>query len=114
MDAQTITTIISLISGIVGGNLAGMGMAAKNLGPILNTVGGLIGGGAGKFLLTLAGFLGAGAATGAAATGAGVDPGAMAHLDLPAILASIGAGGVGGGALTAILTYLKDVLSKNA
>jgi uncharacterized membrane protein YeaQ/YmgE (transglycosylase-associated protein family) len=36
-----VTTIISLISGAVGGNIAGAAMSQKNLGPIVNTVTGL-------------------------------------------------------------------------
>lgn len=113
MDVNTITTIISLISGIIGGNLAGAGMSDKDLGALGNTIAGFLGGGLGDFILKLLGVLG-GAATGAAATGAapGVDASSLAHLDLPAILAAIGGGGVGGGALTAIIALIKDALMK--
>lgn len=112
MDVNTISIIISLISGIIGGNLAGVGLSEKNLGAIGNTIAGLIGGGAGQFLLKLLGVLGAaGVATGAA-TGAppAVDATNLANLDLSTILASIGAGGVGGGVLTAIIAYIKNAV----
>lgn len=111
MDVNTILTIISLISGAVGGNLTGSGLLSdKNLGAIGSTIAGLVGGGAGEFILKLLGVLGAGAATGtAAATGATPGPEA---LDISSLLASIGAGGVGGGVLTAIVAYIKEALMK--
>lgn len=115
MDVNTITTIISLISGIIGGNLAGLGMADKNLGALGNSIAGFFGGGLGQFILQLLGVLG-GAATGAAATGAaahGVDAAAnLGGLDISSIIAAIGGGGVGGGALTAIIAFIKDALMK--
>lgn len=46
-----VSTIISLVSGAIGGNIAGAAMSQKNLGPIVNTVAGLIGGGVGEFIL---------------------------------------------------------------
>ena len=48
--------IISLISGAAGGNVAGAVASDKNLGPIFNTIVGLIGGGAGEFILKALGF----------------------------------------------------------
>lgn len=105
MDPETITTIISLISGIVGGNIAGAGMGEKSLGVIGNTIAGLIGGGAGEFILKLLGVIGAGAA---ATQAPGVDASNLANLDITSILASIGLGGVSGGVLTAIIGMIKD------
>jgi uncharacterized membrane protein YeaQ/YmgE (transglycosylase-associated protein family) len=98
-----ITTIISLISGAVGGNLAGSAMSQKNLGPIVNTIAGLVGGGAGEFILQAFGIITA--ASGAAGGGG---------FDLTQIISSVAAGGVGGGALTAIITAIKDAVQKKS
>ena len=46
-----VSLIISLISGVVGGNIAGPAMQDKNLGVLGNTIAGFIGGGAGTFIL---------------------------------------------------------------
>ncbi len=100
-----VTTIISLISGAVGGNLAGTAMSQKNLGPIVNTIAGLIGGGLGEFILKAFGIISAVTAAGNGAPGGH-------ELDFAQILASIGAGGVSGGALTAIITAIGDALKK--
>lgn len=95
-----VSMIISLISGAVGGNIAGAAMSQKNLGPLVNTIAGLIGGGAGEFILKAFGII-------TAATAAGGN-----ELDFAQILSSIAAGGVSGGALTAIITAIKDSLKK--
>lgn len=100
-----LTTIISLISGAVGGNITGSMMSQKNLGPIVNTIAGLIGGGLGEFILKAFGFL-----TAATAASQGAPTGQ--ELDFAQILATIGAGGVSGGALTAIVTAVKDMMDK--
>lgn len=104
-----ISLIISLISGAAGGNVAGAAMPEKNLGAIANTVIGLLGGGAGDFILKALGVLSSGAATAAnaPATGAG-------DLDIASILATIGVSGVSGGALTAILALIKDAIQKKS
>jgi uncharacterized membrane protein YeaQ/YmgE (transglycosylase-associated protein family) len=74
MDLTTI--LIQLIAGAVGGNAAGLLNKAKSLGPLLNTVLGIIGGVGGGQLLggPVAGMLGgnatAGNATSAAVIGA--------------------------------------------
>lgn len=95
-----INLIIALIGGGVGGNVAGAALPEKTLGTLGNTIAGLIGGGAGNFLLTALGVL--------AST---KTPGAS-ELDLSSILASLGVGGVSGGALTAIIALIKDALQK--
>ncbi len=93
--------IIQLIAGALGGNAAGAGLKNLTLGPILNTIVGLIGGVGGGQLLSM---LGAGGAGDAAA--------AAANLDIGAIIQSILGGGVGGGALVAIVGALKKALVK--
>lgn len=97
--------IISLISGAAGGNIAGAISADKNLGPIFNSIVGLIGGGAGEFLLRALGFLGTAGAT-AAATGTGTG------FDLSSLLVTIATSGVSGGVLTGLITLIKDAMNK--
>jgi uncharacterized membrane protein YeaQ/YmgE (transglycosylase-associated protein family) len=96
---EIINLIISLVSGAVGGNVAGYGITEKNMGPIANSIIGLIGGGAGDFILRVLGVL---ASTGTA------EP----NLDLSTILANIGVSGVSGAALTAIVSLIKDAIQK--
>ena len=100
---EIINLIISLISGAVGGNIAGAVSGNKNLGPIVNSISGLIGGGAGDFILKALGVLATTQVPGA--TGG-------TELDLASLLTSIGVGGVSGGALTGIITLIKDTLQK--
>lgn len=94
-----INLIISLVSGAVGGNLAGAAFSEKNLGVIGNTIAGLIGGGAGDFILRALGVLATTAATGNG-------------FDLTTLLSTIAASGVSGGALTAVVTLIKGALQK--
>jgi uncharacterized membrane protein YeaQ/YmgE (transglycosylase-associated protein family) len=103
-----ISTIISLVSGAVGGNIAGPAMSEKNLGPIVNTIAGLIGGGAGEFILKAFGFFSSAAAT---ATTTGVAGGG--EMDWAHLLANIGVSGVSGGVLTAIIAAIKGACCKS-
>jgi uncharacterized membrane protein YeaQ/YmgE (transglycosylase-associated protein family) len=89
--------IIQLIAGAVGGNAAGAVLKNLNLGPILNSVVGVIGGGLGGQIL---GMIGAGGMAAAGGT------------DLTAIIASVASGGVGGGALLAIVGAVKNIMAK--
>ncbi len=85
--------ILQLAGGAGGGNLVAKLLKTLDLGPLGNTVIGLIGGlGGGQ----LAGLLGAG-------TGGG---------DITSMLLGLVGGGVGGGALTAIVGLIKNVLLK--
>lgn len=104
-----VNLLISLISGAVGGNVAGTAMPQKNLGPLVNTVIGLLGGGVGDFILKALGVL---ASTGAATVANGGPAATGSEFDLATILANIGVSGVSGGALTAIVALLKDVVQK--
>lgn len=102
---DVVNLIISLISGAVGGNVAGAAMPEKNLGGIGNTIAGLFGGGLGDLILKALGVLAtAGAASATGATGS--------ELDIGTILANIGVSGVSGGALTAIIALIKSALEK--
>lgn len=101
--------LISLISGAIGGNVAGAAMPQKNLGTLVNSIVGLLGGGVGDFILKALGVLASTSAT-TAANGAPAATGS--EFDLATLLANIGISGVSGGALTAIVALLKDVLQK--
>jgi uncharacterized membrane protein YeaQ/YmgE (transglycosylase-associated protein family) len=87
--------LISLISGAVGGNLAGAAMKDKSLGPVGNSLSGILGGGIGGAILQMLGV----------ATQGG-------NLDLTSILSNIAIGGVGGGVLMVIISFIKKSMAK--
>lgn len=108
MDPNTISLIISLISGLVGGNIAGAAMSPeKNLGPLVNSLSGLVGGGIGGYILKALGI--AAAATVATHTGAAPDP---STIDLSSILANVGGGGASGAILAAVVAWIKNAAEK--
>lgn len=87
--------IIQLISGAVGGNAAGALMKNFSLGPVWNSVIGIVGGGLGGQLL---GMLGIATSTGG--------------MDMASVVGSIAGGGVGGGVLLAIIGVIKKAMAK--
>ncbi|MDX9856729.1 MAG: hypothetical protein RBT76_02955 [candidate division Zixibacteria bacterium] len=87
--------IIQLISGAVGGNIAGSLMKKDSLGTVGNSIAGILGGGIGGQLLGLLGL----------STGGG-------GLDVGSIIGSVAGGGVGGGVLMAIIGLIKKALVK--
>ncbi|SFZ89707.1 hypothetical protein SAMN05428642_101515 [Flaviramulus basaltis] len=93
--------IIQLITGAVGGNLAGSLLKNLSLGTIGNTIAGLVGGGLGGQLLVMLGL-----GDGAAATEA------ASSMDIGSIISSVAGGGVGGGALMAIIGAIKNAMNK--
>ena len=93
--------ILSLISGGVGGNIAGAVMQKLNLGPIRNSLAGIVGGGLGGQLLGM--LTSGGAAAAAPASGMGMS----------SIISSIGGGGVGGAVVMAIIGLIKSQMSKS-
>lgn len=95
-----VNLIISLISGIVGGNIAGAAAPDKSLGGLGNSVAGIFGGGIGGYILQALGVLGHTAASG----GAG--------LDIGSILANVGTSGVGGAVLMLIVSLIKNASQK--
>jgi hypothetical protein len=103
MSGTVISLIISLISGAAGGNIVGALLKQFNLGPLGNSVAGIVGGGVGGQLLAM--LAGGGAATGAAA-GANMAGG----LDIGAIVGQIVGGGVGGGVLMAIVGFIRQMM----
>jgi len=90
--------IIQLLSGAVGGNLAGNLLKKYDLGTLGNSIVGIIGGGLGGQLLGMLTGTGAAAATGG--------------LDLGAIISSIAGGGVGGGILMAVIGIIRTAMTK--
>jgi len=102
-----VSLLISLVSGVVGGNAAGAAMPAdKNLGAIGNSIAGLFGGGFGGYAMQALGLL-AQVSTQASAAGS-------TGMDLTSILTNIGASGVGGAVLTAVVGLIKNAMNKNA
>lgn len=88
--------IIQLVSGAVGGNLAGAALKDQNLGTLGNTIAGIVGGGIGGQILGM---------VVPALAGGG-------NLDIGAIIGSIASGGVGGGVLLAIVGIIKSMMGK--
>lgn len=88
--------IIQLVSGAVGGNIAGALMKKSSLGVTLNSIAGIVGGGVGGQILQ-------------AVLGVGGGGGGM---DIGSILSSIAGGGVGGGLLIAIIGVIKKAAAQ--
>ncbi|WP_064966775.1 hypothetical protein [Tenacibaculum ovolyticum] len=80
--------IISLLSGAVGGNIAGALLKKFSMGTLWNSVIGILGGGLGAQLL---GMLG---------------------IDISGIIGNIAGSGVGGGALMVIIGLIKSIIKK--
>lgn len=99
-----ITTLISLVSGVIGGNVAGAAMPSKSLGAIGNSIVGLLGGVGGDYLLKAIGIISAASVAGG--------PGSS-ELDIGSILTTIGVSGVSGAALTAIVGLIKGAFNKS-
>lgn len=94
---QYLPIIISLLSGAAGGNLAGSLMKKFSLGTLGNSIVGILGGGLGQTILGM--LLGGGAAS-------------AGGMDIAGILSSVAGGGVGGGALMAVIGMVKGAMSK--
>jgi hypothetical protein len=86
-------------------NVAGALMKNFNLGPIGNSIAGLIGGGLGGQLLSMLTSGGASTA-GTVATGSG--------MDVASILSSLAGGGVGGAVVMAIVGLIKAKMAKSS
>lgn len=96
-----IGTIIGLLSGAIGGNVAGKLMPSSSLGTLWNSVAGIAGGGIGSSLLGMLG-IGAASATDAAASGAMPDIATLAGMG--------GSGLVGGGVVMAVIGFIKKAM----
>jgi uncharacterized membrane protein YeaQ/YmgE (transglycosylase-associated protein family) len=93
-----VSLLIQLVSGAVGGNIAGAALKDQSLGTIGNTIAGLVGGGVAGQLLPVLFGIGKMAAAG--------------NLDIGSIITQVVSGGVGGGVLMAILGVAKQMMSK--
>jgi uncharacterized membrane protein YeaQ/YmgE (transglycosylase-associated protein family) len=89
--------VVSLVSGIVGGNVAGAAMRDKSLGPIGNSLAGLVGGGAGSVILQALGLLTSSAAGG---------------LDAGSLIGNIAGGGVGGALVLLVVSLIKGAAAR--
>ena len=94
-----IPLLIQLASGAAGGNLAGSLMKNLSLGTLWNSVAGIAGGGLGGTILSMLGM----------GMGPEVADGAM---NASSIISSLAGGGVGGGALMAIIGLVKNAMNK--
>jgi uncharacterized membrane protein YeaQ/YmgE (transglycosylase-associated protein family) len=92
-----ISLIIEVISGAVGGNVAGAAMKENSLGTLGNSIAGIVGGGLGGTILQ--------SVTGNVASGGG-------SLDLTTILSNVAGGGVGGAILMAVIGLIKNQMAK--
>lgn len=96
MDLTTL--IIQLISGALGGNIAGALLKNLSLGTLGNSLAGIVGGGLGGQVL------GSLLNLPPAAAGAGLDP--------MAILTQLASGGAGGGIVMVIVGLLRSMMAK--
>jgi uncharacterized membrane protein YeaQ/YmgE (transglycosylase-associated protein family) len=87
--------IVSLLSGAVGGIVAGSALKNYSLGTLWNSVVGILGGGLGGQILSSLGLLG----------GAGT-------LDVGNIISNVASSGVGGGVLLVIIGLIKKMVAK--
>jgi hypothetical protein len=97
MHMDIVSLIINLISGAAGGNIAGAVMKDKSLGPLLNSVVGVLGGGAGAAVLKMMGMA--------------INNGG---LDVQAVLSSVASGGVGGAIMLVIIALIKGMMKSSA
>jgi hypothetical protein len=95
MSGGIVGLIIQLIAGAAGGNIVGALAKQLDLGPLWNSVAGIVGGGIGGQIL--------GAVLGGGATASG-------GLDIGSIIQQVLAGGVGGGVLMAIIGAIKQAM----
>jgi len=89
MDVMSL--LVSLISGAVGGNVAGAAMKDKGLGTVGNSLAGILGGGLGGLILQQLGIVASGGT-----------------LDIAKIASDIAGGGVGGGIVMAVIAAIRS------
>jgi hypothetical protein len=95
--------LIQLISGAAGSNAAGSLLKQFSLGPVGNSILGLIGGGVGGQLVHM--LLAGGMGNAAAATGG---------MDIGSIISNVAGGGVGGGILMIIVGLIKSKMAPSS
>lgn len=102
MSGSIISLIISLISGAAGGNIMGAILKQFNLGPIGNSIAGILGGYGGSQIL--GSLLGGGAASTAASAAS------SSGFDIGTLISQVAGGGIGGGVLMVIVGLIKSML----
>ena len=90
--------IIELVSGAVGGNIAGSLLKNLSLGPVGNSIAGIVGGGIGEQLLGMIV-----PALQSAAAGGGFDVGS--------VIGQVAGGGVGGAIVMIVVGLIKQMMS---
>jgi uncharacterized membrane protein YeaQ/YmgE (transglycosylase-associated protein family) len=97
MSGAMINLIIQLISGAVGGNVAGAALKDYNLGTLGNSIAGIVGGGiGGQILAALVPALAQQASS----------------MDIGSIIGQVAGGGIGGAILMVIVGVLKNMMAK--
>jgi uncharacterized membrane protein YeaQ/YmgE (transglycosylase-associated protein family) len=89
--------VVDLVSGAVGGNVAGVALKDKSLGAIGNTIAGLVGGAAGGYIIQAVGFLNTMGAS---------------EMTVGSLMEQGGVGLVSGGILTAVVGFIKKAMNK--
>jgi len=92
------TLLVQLVSGAIGGNVAGAAMEKNSLGTLGNSLAGILGGGIGGQLL--------------AALSAGDVAGALATPGLESFASNLAGGGVGGAGVIAIIGALRKATAR--
>jgi uncharacterized membrane protein YeaQ/YmgE (transglycosylase-associated protein family) len=87
-------TIIGLLSGAAGGNIAGKLLGQFDQGTLINSISGIVGGGIGGTVLS---SLGMGGGEG---------------MDIAGIASQVVGGGIGGGGLLAIVGTVRNMMNK--
>jgi len=86
--------LIGLISGAVGGNVAGGLIKKIDQGTLINSIAGIVGGGLGGSILAQLGL------------------GGGSGMDIAGIISQIAGGGVGGGIVLAVVSVVRGALGK--
>ena len=94
---DTVALLVQLVSGAIGGNIAGSLLTKLSLGTIGNSIVGILGGGLGAVLFNALGLN----------TGTG-------DLDVSSVLGRIAGGGAGGAVLMAIVGAIRNAMNKSA
>src|SRR4029453_14798514 len=98
MSGSIVDLIIQLLAGAAGGNVVGSLLKQYSLGPLGNSIAGIIGGGLGGQLLGM--VLGAGAT------------GSSGGLDIGSLITQIAGGRVGGGVLMVLAGMIREALGR--
>jgi hypothetical protein len=106
-EESSMNWIIEIIAGLIGGNSAGAAAKQYSLGPVGNSIAGLLGGvGVGQILGLLVPALSGATTSSAGSTGGG--------MSIEAIIGQLVGGGIGGAVLTLIIGLIKQKMAGGA